>query len=138
MGARRIDAQKRRKRLELSRRVPLTFNVPARALVTGIAVFEGGPAGGIVMGGCMELIPPSPKFKPHAGFRRFNVLVYHSGFGVADGRDDLVAETDAVKDVPTLLRYWAPISFSGSSAVQALSEEINIWLSESVCVRCAR
>ena len=58
------------------------------------------------MGGCMDLIPPSPKYKPHAGLRRFNVLVYNGEYGIADGRHDLVAETDAVTNIPTLLRYW--------------------------------
>jgi hypothetical protein len=74
-------------------------------LVAGIAAFEGGPAGGIVMGGCMDLIAPSSKFSPHAGIRRFNVLVYINEFGIADGRDNLVADTGAVTDTPTLLRY---------------------------------
>jgi hypothetical protein len=105
-GARRVDALKRRKRLELLRRVPITFNAQVGALVAEIAVFiKGSPAGGIVMGGCSDLISPSPKFKPHAGIRRFNVLVYINEFGNAHGRDNLVADTGAVTDTPTLPRY---------------------------------
>jgi hypothetical protein len=89
----------------LSKRVPLTFNLPVKALVAGIAVFEGGPASGIVMGGCTDLIPPNPKFKPRAGIWRFNVLVYINEFGIADGMDNLVADTDAITDIPIPLRY---------------------------------
>ena len=57
------------------------------------------------MGGSIGLIPPSLKFKPHAGIRRFNVLVYINEFGNADGRDHLAANTCAVTDTPTLLLH---------------------------------
>jgi hypothetical protein len=66
---------------------------------------EGGLVGGIVMGGCLDLIPPRLEFKPHAEIRRFNVLVYNNEFWIADGMGDLVADTDAVTDIPSLLRY---------------------------------
>jgi hypothetical protein len=104
-GARRVDALKKRKRLGLSRHIPIKFNSQIRALVAGIAQFEGGPAGGMEMGRCMDMNQPSPEFKPHADLRRLNVLVHISEFGIADGRDNLAPDTCAVTDTPTLLLY---------------------------------
>jgi len=48
----------------------------------------------LVMGGCMDVMPPCTKFKLHS--RRLNVLVCTNGFGFADGCDHLVSGTGAV------------------------------------------
>jgi hypothetical protein len=58
-----------------------------------------------MMSGRMDLVPPSPNFKPHTGNRRFNVLVHIDEFGLADGRNNLVADSDAVTGIRTLRRY---------------------------------
>ena len=57
------------------------------------------------MGDYMDLNPPCSKFNPHAGIRRFNVLVHINEFGIADGRDNLAPNTCAVTDTPTLLLH---------------------------------
>jgi hypothetical protein len=84
---------------------PLDIQSSTESFGLAYRCFEEGPAVGTMMGGCMDLIPPSPKFELHAGIRRFNVLVHIDEFGIADGRDNLVADTDAVTDIPTLRRY---------------------------------
>jgi hypothetical protein len=123
-GARCVHALKKRKRLELLRRIPIKFNSQVKAFVTGIAEFEGGPVGDMEMGGCMDLNPPSPKFKPHADIRRFNVLVHISEFGIADGRDNLAADTCAVTDTPThLLHRSLKALFTISSSSKLMMQD---------------
>jgi hypothetical protein len=75
------------------------------------------------MGGSIGLIPPSLKFKPHAGIRRFNVLVYINEFGNADGRDHLAAKYvrgngHSDSSTASILKALFTISFSSKLMMQ--------------------